>query len=552
MNAGWEAIVAGGGPAGSVCAALLARCGRRVLLLERERFPRDHVGESLSPAASRIFEAVGAGDALGRAGFMIKSGATFAWGPQAPEWTISYGDAAPPALQARRAELDHILLEHAARSGVDVRQGCRVTAALRDGDRIVGVRLAEADGSERDEWAPWVIDATGRGSHLARRLGPRQPCRDLQHSAVWSYWEDAGRLPGRDAGNTVWARNELGALWYVPLDDRTNRVIVGVVVGADGCHELVYGIERFYDDAIAAAPAISRLLAGARRVTPVHAAAAGAFCATRLAGPGWLLAGDAACFVDPILTPGVQIACQQGQVAASVVDAVLAQPDLEDQALALYDRLHRQQYETFVWLCRNLYGPAPHAAQPDGGGQLAFLSLISGMPRPQLLRGLSQYTAMRQRAAARRGQRPVFGAEEGFAFLTVELRSDRRREAMSARVRGELTDDAAVSLAPGARLGNQLFLPDRGTGRLRPGRAATNRFGDRFQATPELEALFASLQDGPACAELERRFGRALGTEVGGRRPAFRRWLELLAEHALIEWGDRPPHSVCTGEPCAE
>ncbi len=375
----WDVIVVGAGPGGCVLSTMLARCGRRVLLLDKDVPPRYHVGESLSLVACNLLDAIGAGGKVRAAGFVPKSGATFIWGPDPGPWSVYYGEpeGPPAAMQVRRDELDQILVRHAASSGVEVRQGCRVQEALFEAGRAVGVRYLGGDGEQQCAYAPWTVDASGQDALLARQLGLLEPHPRLRSTVVWSYWAGGGRLPGRDAGNALFIGQRDVCFWYVPLDDRTGLAGVGAVVLPSGPRLLDGGPERperFYRDALSASAPLSRLLSGARQTEPVRSAPATAYRCSRLAGPGWVLTGDAACFVDPILTPGVELAASHGMLAACTLNTVLDAPALEAQALALYGHLYAQRYETFVQLCLNLYekaeaGPQARAPEPSGNGQ---------------------------------------------------------------------------------------------------------------------------------------------------------------------------------------
>ena len=566
MSRSWDAIVVGGGPAGCAASTILSRWGRRVLLIERERFPRYHPGESLAPASWKVFDAMGVGERVAAAGFVLKSGSTFVWGPRRDRWSVYYGPLTerPPALQVRRDELDHLLLRHASDCGVAVREGCRATGLVTVADRVVGVRFQAHGGHDETAEAPWLLDASGTNGFVARRLGLLEFEPDLANAAAWGYWEGGGRLPGRESGNTLCTDDEHGMTWHLPLDDRTGLACVGALVLPAATPLLRREPRHLYQRMLRRSDVLSALLDGASQVGPFRVAPAGAYCASRLAGPGWLLLGDAACFVDPVIAGGVQLALHHAVVAAVVANTVLEEPGVEVEAAALYDRTYRQQYDAFARVARNVYRPAPsrpagedaaapvEAAAPPGaasqampeglGDRVSLLSLVSGLPVPALLRAVGEHIARRGRAAERGGAAVTLGEEEGFAFLTRVFHAERLATNRARRVGEELGDDSVVRLAPGAALGAQLFLPPEGGRRLVRRRAAANRYGDRFQLDRDLERLLSSLDGGCPCSDVERRLGMVSeGDEAG--RVAFRRWLEVLADQALIEWHrpDGPP-----------
>lgn len=572
MIAGWDAIVVGGGPAGCAVSTTLAAWGRRVLLLEGERFPRYHAGESLSPGCWRVLDGMGAGAAVREAGFVPKAGSTFVRGPRRERWSVYYGQSEEErlALHVRRAEFDQILLQQAAAAGVEVREGCRVRRLLDDGDRVVGVGFDLPSGAGRTAEAPWVVDASGRDAFIARRLGLIEYEPRLANGVLWAYWREAGRLPGREAGNLLYADHELGATWSVPIDDGV--VCAGAVVRPSALESLRAEPDRLYARMMAAPDAVAPLLAGARQTGPLRVGSASAYCATRLAGEGWLLVGDAACFVDPIISGGVQLALHNGELAALVVNTVLDEPALEGEAAAHYDRLYREQYDAFVRIAVNVYDPPPAeqvpaappagpspgppagaGAPPDAGDRLSFLSVVSGLPRHRLVPALGEHAMLRGRAAERRGVAMTLGEEEGFAFLTRLFHRERLQANRARRIGEELTGDSVLRLAAGATIGAELFLPDGGQRRLTARRAVANRFGDRFEASRELDALLTLVDGRRPCDEVERRFGERLGAGRIGA-DAFRRWIQLLADEGLIEWqreGDRVLLSAGEGTPCA-
>lgn len=538
METSWDAIVIGGGPGGSALATQLAHHDRRVLLLEREMFPRYHEGESLSPAAWTTLDRLGA--PIRDEGFLPKPGATFVWGADRTPWTTAYGtDGDRLGLQVPRDRFDHLLLDHAAACGVEVRQGWRAVDVHSQNGRVLAVFATDPDGALHGLPASWVIDASGSDAVLANQFALRRYHPALRNNAVWSYWENGGVLPGAERGGSVLVGHEQWCFWYTPLDEATGRVAVGMVVLPGGQRGMEAGAEGCYLQAIRDCEVMSDLLAKADQVAPVRARTAYAYCAGRMAGPGWLLLGDAACSVDPILSAGAQAALQHSTLAAAVVNAVLDEPDLEERALAFYDRLYQSHYTTFVDLCLNLYA-APGAFRvgdgmpPQAADQMRFLSLVSGLPATELPGHLGGYFGARAKAALRGGPRPVPGEEEGFAFLTRRFHDRDLRSNCAPRMDGPLTDDSVVRLSAGAAVGESVFLPHGGVCGLVRRRVAVNRYGDRFEATRELEALFTVVPGGCRFAEARQRFAEILATEVG--RDEFHAWLRLLAGHALVEW----------------
>jgi len=358
-----DVIVIGGGPAGSVAAGFLAKAGMRVRLFERERFPRYHIGESLLSATMPILEALGVLPTIEAAGFVRKPGGTFVWGSHREPWSFFFRDdpgGQPHAFHVLRSEFDHLLLRHVAGLGVDVREVHRVETVAYDGARN-RVLAHDEHGAEVVAEAPWVIDASGQHALLGRRDGLR--CFDpfFKNLAVFGYFEQAERLNGTLAGNILSAAFADGWFWFIPLHDGTTSV--GAVIDAKRfAGEAAGDPAALYARLVAACPPVGDRVAGARLVSPVRVIRDYSYCSQRFYGPGFLLAGDAACFIDPVFSTGVHLACLAGYLAAHTVEAVLAQGADQTDALAQYDRRYRAAFERYL---RFLYFFYDHHADPD-------------------------------------------------------------------------------------------------------------------------------------------------------------------------------------------
>lgn len=550
MSAPREAIVIGGGPGGSACAAALARRGHRVLLLEKTFFPRGHVGESLSPSACEAAIGLGIGDELRAAGFAAKNGATFSWGDDSP-WTVNYPPTAgePAAYQVRRAEFDDILLRAAERAGAEVRQGWRADQIIYSGEQPTGVWCTSPAGQHERLTAPWVVDASGAPGLLNRELGYVPGPPELRNMAVWGYWSRDDTPVDGSARSLLVGRGDT-CFWYFPLDNGSRLTSAGIVVRPGGLERLKNDPGAFYRSAIASCEVLAEPLSGALLTGPIQTADAQAYASKQLAGPGWFLVGDAACFVDPLLTPGIQIALGQGALAATALHTILVQPDSQPQALAFYEQVCRREYDTYVQLSRNMYEGARTAGYargvitsdsptPDVNGQFAFLSLIGGLPQAELKGALGAYMGLRKGAAARGGAPVVLGEKEGFAFLSWRFHQAVLASARAEGVESELEEASVVLAAAGAGIGDELFLSANGADTLVRKRAVTNKLGDRFEATPALVTLLAVLGTGCSYAEVRRRFWEAMDIPADTGRAEFRDWIDMLAGHALIQW--QPP-----------
>lgn len=518
-----------------------------MILLDKASFPRPHAGESLTPSVLDAVKHLGADQKVRAAGFAPKTGATFAWGNDESPWTVGYAASdGPPAYQVRRPEFDTILLQAAIAAGADVRLGWRAEDVEPTSGRPAGVAAAAPDGRQVRLTAPWVVDASGAAGLLSRRLGRTGGPADLDRIAMWGYWRLNGRSAETSSETTLFVGRPGGCLWHHPLDDRCGLASVGLVVRAgDARHLLSDPSADFYRSAVSSCQELAPRMTGAVLEGGVHAADASAFASRRMAGSGWFLVGDAAFFVDSILTPGVQVAIESGLLAAQCLQTIIGQPESEAAALDLYERVLRRDYETYTWLCRNLYRAADtaHGASVPGGppspetnAQLAFLSLITGLQKSELARPLSAYMGMRAKAAARSGQPMAFGEKEGFGFLSWLRHQDAPAQGRANGITPEPDQDCMLLPATGAAIAEELFVPSAAAQVLTSQLAVRNSQGDRFEATPELVTLFQILGDECPFEKAMWDFCSVADGHPGDCRSRFANWIRLLADCGLIEW----------------
>jgi geranylgeranyl reductase family protein len=353
----YDVIVIGGGPSGSTVAARLAQRGRRVLLLEKEHFPRFHIGESLLPCSMPLLEQLGAMPAVAAHGFLVKYAAEFVTGDGAMTRRYAFADGliagAPSAFEVDRAEFDQLLLQNAARLGVEVREGTAVTSFEIQHDGV-SVTARSDDGSEAALSAQMLIDATGQSSFVAGRLGMREMDTSLKNFAVFSHFEGAERHEGKREGDISVVLVPGGWWWVIPLAD--GRTSVGQV----GPRTLLGGRkpdEAYFHDQIAATPYLARRLKSATRIAPVRTISDYSYVSKRLAGDRFVLVGDAGAFIDPVFSTGVYLGMVGAFKAAEAVDAALASQRFSRREFAAYEAWVRKQVEAYKKFVKGFYRP---------------------------------------------------------------------------------------------------------------------------------------------------------------------------------------------------
>jgi FADH2-dependent halogenase len=387
----FDVAVIGGGPGGSSTATALARRGRSVLLLERDRFPRFHIGESQLPWINGVLETLGAHDAVAKAGFVEKWGASF-WeidGTPASyvDFTAAVETPVPQTFQVPRARFDELLLRHAERSGVVVREGHRAVDAAFDTEGVT-LRYAGPDGLEQTARVAAVVDASGRAGFLARKIGRYQTDALLQYVAVHAQYEGIPRAEGRAAGDIrVLTRGDVGWIWLIPISETVTSV-GAVVPQALHRRESKATADESLDHYLRSTPAAPHLLREARRMSPARFDADYSYLATRMAGDRWVAVGDAGSFLDPIFSTGVLLAMQGGLEAAEAIDAGLRVGDLSARRFARYERVVRRRYHYFRRFVIGFYDPYFRRLLFRRSRRLgiyeAVLSALAGNWRPSL------------------------------------------------------------------------------------------------------------------------------------------------------------------------
>jgi flavin-dependent dehydrogenase len=357
VTAKYDVIVIGGGPSGSTVAARLVQRGRRVLLLEKEHFPRFHIGESLLPCSMPLFEELGVMPALQAHGFLPKYAAEFVTADGSLTQRYAFADGlipgAPSAFQVDRSEFDHVLLKNAARLGVDVREGATVTR-FEIGRESAEVTVRDDAGNETRYSAQLLLDATGQTSMLAGKLGLREMDLGLKNFAVFSHFEGAERHPGKREGDISVVLVPGGWWWVIPLAD--GRTSVGQV----GPASLLRGRkpdEAYFHEQIAATPYLAKRLGQATRVAPVRTISDYSYVSRKLAGDRFVLVGDAGAFIDPVFSTGVYLGMVAAFRAAEAVDAALSAGRYSRREFVDYEAWVLKQVDTYKKFVKGFYKP---------------------------------------------------------------------------------------------------------------------------------------------------------------------------------------------------
>src|SRR6266571_1723054 len=343
----YDVAIIGGGPAGSTAAALLARAGRRVIVFEREKFPRFHIGESLLPFSMKAFARLDLHEKLLRAGFMKKFGGEMFGSCSETGNKFYFKDAfrsqTDHAYQVTRGDFDKLLLDHAVESGAEVHEETSVDRVEFSNDEVeLGIKC---NGSFHSIRARYVIDASGRTSVLGRKFKIKKTYDHLQKLSIFAHYDGVWRAEGIDGTLTVLIRAIDRWFWLIPLS--AERTSVGVVLDAEAFRNSKLRAEDFLEQALSEQPIIAKRMTDARRVSQVYVEADFSYRSERLHGDRWLLAGDAAGFIDPIFSSGVFLAVFSGELAADALNEVL---DCPRKAKRLFVR-----YETAVNRAMDVY-----------------------------------------------------------------------------------------------------------------------------------------------------------------------------------------------------
>jgi flavin-dependent dehydrogenase len=334
----YDVAIIGGGPAGSTAATLLAQAGRRVIVFEREKFPRFHIGESLLPFSIQTFDRLGVREKLDRT-FLPKFGGEIMapCGTRGVKFYFKDGfrSERDRAYQVTRSDFDKLLLDHSRENGAEVHEETEVKAVNFAADRVK-IEIENSNGARSTIEARYLLDCSGRQTTLGSFFNLKKTYDHLQKFSLFAHYENIDRLPGRDATLIRMVRELDRWFWMIPLTEA--RTSVGVVMDTATFRATKLPPPAALEKFIAEQPLMNERMKNAVRVSPVYSAGDYSYRITRLSGERWLLAGDAAGFIDPVFSSGVFLAIMSAEKAADTLDEVLRDESKRRRLFAKYSR----------------------------------------------------------------------------------------------------------------------------------------------------------------------------------------------------------------------
>ena len=376
----YDAIIIGGGPSGTCSAAILAEYGHRVLILEREKFPRYHIGESLIPFTFQPLQRIGMISKMKGSAFVKKYSVTFVQPDgrrSQPFYFFNRYDRETVAQtwQVLRSEFDQLMLDNAREKGAEVREETTVTRTLMEGDRVVGVEAKDKSGQTFEVRAPITLDCTGKEAFTSNRNGWRMSDPYLNKVAVWTYYKDSKRGVGIDEGDTTVAYvPDKGWFWHIPQHNRMTSV--GIV--AEGKYLSRGGVKdpkTIFHREVEENQWIKDRLSTGESTGEYFITSEYSRHSKYCAAPGLVLVGDALAFLDPVFSSGVMLALKSGQLVGEAVHEGLVAGDLSPARFANYGATIRVGVENMRKLVYAFYDPKFSfreviARYPDAGGEI--------------------------------------------------------------------------------------------------------------------------------------------------------------------------------------
>lgn len=355
----FDAIVIGCGPGGSSAATFLARAGKRVLALEKEIFPRFHIGESLLPNNHTLFREMGLLPKLQEAGFLRKVGAYFELGNGSLGTRIVFGEGRfnrePEAFHVERSKFDHVLLKHARETGADVREGWSVTSFTKNAEGVT-IEASAPDKQIHTFRSSFLIDASGRNNLTGNIEGLRVIHPRHKKVAIFGHFANVGLPPIQDRLDTIIVRLQNKWFWIIPLS--AEKTSVGLVIDSDELARSKKTPEEMFYHWVESSSVVKERMAEARPTNIIQTTADFSYYNRRLSGDRLLRVGDAAGFMDPIFSAGVFLAMWSGKLAANTVIESLQRGTSGGRSFDAYEKRVRRGL-TFYWRVVENYYTSP-------------------------------------------------------------------------------------------------------------------------------------------------------------------------------------------------
>jgi flavin-dependent dehydrogenase len=353
-----DVLVVGGGPAGSTVAALLAQKGRHVVVLEKQRFPRFHIGESLLPLNLPLFERLGVLDQVERIG-VYKPGAEVVSDEHSHTAILRFDQnpylSIDHSYHVRRADFDKLLLDNSRRLGATVFEDARVIGVEFGAEERSKVTALGPD-KVVSLWFPrFVVDASGRDTLLLRRLGLRKVDKRNNTAALFGHFRNVSGTNGSAQGMITMHLFKHGWFWTIPLPD--DVMSVGLVGTRSFFRTRTEDLDRFFERAVAASPSLAERMMNAELISPLIATANYSYSSPSFSGDGYILIGDAAVFIDPLFSSGVMMAMSSAAFAAGIVHVWLDDRKSGERQMRVYERKLRRGLHSLSWLIYRINSP---------------------------------------------------------------------------------------------------------------------------------------------------------------------------------------------------
>ncbi len=420
----YDVVIAGGGPSGSSTANFLRQKGRSVLVLERERFPRFHIGESLLPFTNDLWKELGVFEHLDTT-CMRKPGAYFIHEESGNEFSYYFDTAIRPgrpyAFQVKRAEFDKLLLDRARELGAEIREHQKVLGYTPNADGVVVRALDETSGTEYEVTAKMFVDATGRDALLAGKHQWKEPDALITTNvAVHCMWKGIERLPGPDEGNIIIGLFDGGWYWVIPFTGEETSI--GMVL-EKSYTKVNRGLtsEELYRTVVKTLPHLRERMKNATPVLDFGAQGNWSYRSKHFFAERALLVGDAAAFVDPLFSTGVLLGVTGAKYAAEHIDRAIAANDFSVDNFATYQQQVIAGMEIFKQLVNEFYAQNLRLVLMASASNATICQVITSILAGDVFRPAIWHGLVRK---------------EGFSNFAVPAAPDDRPVAKSSREAG--------------------------------------------------------------------------------------------------------------------